>query len=206
MSIRIKFCGVREPEDAAAAVAAGADLVGLNFVPESPRCIDVAAAAEIAHALEGRAERVALFQNASATQVEKVLRRVSVERIQFHGEESPDFVGSFGMPTIKALVGADRSEAERYPDSVILVDHPSGAAGAGESWDWSQARRLVEAGFQVLLAGGLSPENVASALAGFDRHGPWGVDVASGIETHGRKDPRRMAAFVETVRKTEQVP
>ncbi len=128
-----------------------------------------------------------------------------VDLVQFHGDESPEFVAQFGMPTIKALKGAEPSLAESYPDSILLVDHPSGRAGAGESWDWSEARSLVERGFPVLLAGGLSPENVASALAEFRDAPPFGVDVASGVESAGRKDPERMLAFVRAVRRKERL-
>ena len=203
-SVRIKICGVTTPEDARAVVEAGAELLGMNFVPGSPRCLDLATAEAIAAEVAGAIERVAVFQNATPDEVERVLRRVEVERIQLHGEEPPDEVEDMDLPVIKALRGADEEAAEQYPGAILLLDHPTEGGGRGQPWPWSDAARLIGDGYDVILAGGLDPENVGPALAELGDLLPWGVDVATGVEGEGRrKDPARMAAFIRAVREAE---
>lgn len=203
-SVRIKICGITTPEDAEAALAGGADLVGLNFVPGSPRCLDLGAAAELASLIAGRAERVALFRDADPFEIERVLRRVEVERIQLHGSETPEEVEAMDLPVIKALRGADAEAAERYPGAILLLDHPTAGGGQGQSWPWSDAAPLLADGYDVILAGGLNPENVGPALAELGELLPWGVDVATGVEgADYRKDPARIEAFVRAVREAE---
>ncbi len=203
-SVRIKICGVTEADDAAAAVDAGADLIGLNFVPGSPRCIDLARAEAIAQRVAGGAERVAIFRNPDWTEVERVTRRIELERIQFHGEESEEDVEMVDLPVIKAIRGADLEAASRYPAALLLLDHPTAGGGRGQTWNWSDAGDLIAQGYDVILAGGLDPQNVGQALEDVGDLLPWGVDVATGVEGEGhRKDPGRMAAFVEAVRKAE---
>jgi len=204
--VRIKICGVLNCEDALGAVDAGAELIGLNFVPESPRCLSVEAAVEIAQALEGRgAERVALFRDAKPDEVQRILDRVPVDVLQFHGEESPEDIAGFDIPVIKALRGADESAAARYPNSLLLLDHPVKGGGSGEGWDWSVAAGLIRAGREVILAGGLHPENVGAALDALRGILPWGVDVATGVEgAQHRKDAQKMTEFVRAVRAAER--
>ncbi len=205
MSVRIKICGITHPDDAVAAVEAGADLVGLNFVPGSPRCLDPRRAVEVAQAVDGRAERVALFRDAPWDEIERTLRRIEVERVQLHGDESPEDAEELDLPVIKALRGADEEAAERYPGTILLLDHPTEGGGRGQTWPWSDAAPLIEMGYDVILAGGLTPENVAGVLSDLGDLLPWGVDVATGVEgADGRKDPARMAAFVEAVRSVEE--
>ncbi len=203
--VRIKICGVGSVEDALEAVEAGADLIGLNFVPASPRCVDIRDAEAISEVLADHpVERVALFQDPSWDDVEHVLRRVEFERVQFHGSESEEDVETVDLPVIKAIRGADREAAEAYPGALLLLDHPSDGGGQGKSWDWSEAEEIISLGFDVILAGGLNPENVGDALHGVGDISPWGVDVATGVEGEGyRKDPARMRAFVEAVRRAE---
>jgi len=102
-SVRIKICGITHPDDAEAAVEAGADLIGLNFVPGSPRCLDLATAEAIAQRVEGRVDRVAVFRDASPDEIDRVLRRVEFERIQFHGSETEEEVEEVDLPVIKAI-------------------------------------------------------------------------------------------------------
>lgn len=200
-SVRVKVCGIVHVDDVRAAIDVGADLVGLNFVPGTPRYLDLRRAEAIAAAAEG-VERVAVFQNASWPEIERVIRRIDVERVQLHGDEEPEDVEEVDLPVIKALRGADRDAAERYPGTILLLDHPTEGGGRGKAWNWSDAAPLIDAGFDVILAGGLTPENVGQVLAELGDLPPWGVDVATGVEgTDHRKDVAKLRAFIEAVRK-----
>lgn len=204
-NVRVKICGIQSPEEAVAAVDSGADLIGLNFVEGSPRCIDLRVAEAICDAVAHEpVERVALFANAMWEEVDRVLRRVEFERVQFHGEETEEEVEAVDLPVIKALRGVDVEAAEAYPGAILLLDHPGGGAGKGQSWDWGDASTLIEQGYDVILAGGLDPSNVEQAVSDLGEMLPWGVDVATGVEGEGnRKDAERMVAFVQAVRRAE---
>lgn len=203
-AIRIKVCGVMHPDDAAMLVDAGVDLIGLNFVPGSPRMLDLRTAEAIADRVAGRVERVAVFRDAPWNEVEKVTRRIELERIQFHGDESEEEVEMVDLPVIKAVRGADREAAKTYPGALLLLDHPTSGGGAGKVWNWSEAAELIAEGYDIILAGGLDPENVGEALRNLGDLPPWGVDVATGVEREGyRKDRARVEAFIAAVRATE---
>ncbi len=193
------------PEDAIAAVEAGADLIGINFVPGSRRQVDVRMAGTICEALEEfDVERVALFRDEHWDTIDRILQRVSFERVQFHGNETEEEVEAVDLPTIKAIQGADQEAAETYPGSILLLDHPHQGGGQGQAWDWSEAEDLIAHGHDVIIAGGLTPENVAQALTDVGGIPPWGVDVATGVEGEdNRKDTSKMRAFVEAVRELE---
>ena len=204
MTVRIKICGIIHPDDGAAAVDAGADLIGLNFVPGSPRALSLDMAEQIAERVAGQAERVAVFRNAAWDEIERVTRRIDLERVQFHGEESEEDVELVDFPVIKAVQGADRTAAENYPGALLLLDHPSRGGGQGEAWNWTEAAELVAEGIDLILAGGLTPENVGQALEDLGDLLPWGVDVATGVDGENfRKDPEQMRAFVKAVREVE---
>lgn len=204
MKVRVKFCGITHLDDALAAIDAGADLIGLNFVPGTPRCLQIAEAAAITEAVAGRVERVAVFRDADPHDIERVLRRVEVERVQLHGDEPEEEVEAIELPTIKALRGADEDAAANYPGSILLLDHPTEGGGRGRAWDWSEAGVLIEHGYDVILAGGLDAESVQRAIEGVGDVLPWGVDVATGVESEPRrKDPARMLEFVKAVRRAE---
>ena len=202
--IRIKICGITDPDDAQAAVDAGADLIGLNFVPGSPRMLDLKTAVAIAERVDGQVERVSVFQDAEDDEITRVLRRVELERIQFHGDETEEQVEAVDLPVIKVLRGADVEAAEEFPGTMLLLDHPSEGGGGGLAWEWSDAGVLIERGHDVIIAGGLMTKNVGEAIRGLGDLLPWGVDVASGVEGDGhRKDPSKIAAFIAAVRKAE---
>ncbi|MEM7413590.1 MAG: phosphoribosylanthranilate isomerase [Myxococcota bacterium] len=204
MNVRIKICGVVHPDDAEAAVAAGADLIGLNFVPQSPRCLDLNTAAAIADRVDGRAELVGVFQNAPVEEIDRVLRRVDLDRLQFHGEETEEEVEGVDLPVIKAIRGADVEAADEFPGTMLLLDHPTQGGGQGKAWNWADASALLESGHDVILAGGLDADNVGGALGDLGDLLPWGVDVASGVEgAEHRKDPDKLARFVKAVRTAE---
>ena len=205
MTVRIKVCGITHPDDAAAAVDAGVDLIGLNFVPGSPRALTIERAEKIAARVAGQIERVAVFANAPLDQILKVMRRVDLERVQFHGDETEEDIEMVDLPVIKAVRGADMEAAEQFPSAILLLDHPTEGGGKGKAWDWSEASGLIAAGTDVILAGGLNPENVAQALEGVGDILPWGVDVATGVDAASfRKDPAKIAAFVKAVREASK--
>ncbi len=203
-SIRIKICGITHPDDAQAAVDAGADLIGLNFVPTSARLLDLKTAEAIAERVAGQIERVAIFKDAEPEDIERVIRRIELERVQLHGDETEEDVENVDLPVIKALRGADIEAAEQYPGTMLLLDNPTEGGGNGKSWNWSDATKLLELGHDIILAGGLDPDNVGQAVDGLGDYLPWAVDVATGVEGDSlRKDPTRIAAFIKAVRKAE---
>jgi phosphoribosylanthranilate isomerase len=205
-SVRIKICGIRTPDEGRAAVDAGADLIGLNFVPGSPRQLELRQAEAICEAVsESEVERVALFRDASWDEIDTVLRRVDLTRVQFHGDETEEDLEAIDLPAIKAIRGADQEAAETYPGAILLLDHPHDGGGQGKPWDWSEAEDLIIHGYDVIVAGGLDPQNVEQALAEVGDVSPWGVDVATGVENGDfNKDPALMKAFVEAVRRHER--
>ena len=205
-SVRIKICGIRTPDEGRAAVDAGADLIGLNFVPGSPRQLELRQAEAICEAVsESEVERVALFRDASWDEIDTVLRRVDLTRVQFHGDETEEDLEAIDLPAIKAIRGADQEAAETYPGAILLLDHPHDGGGQGKPWDWSEAEDLIIHGYDVIVAGGLDPQNVEQALAEVGDVSPWGVDVATGVESGNfNKDPALMKAFVEAVRRHER--
>ena len=193
-------------EDALCAARHGADAVGLVFHPASRRAVGAEAAAEIARALPPFVTAVALFVDPEPEAVEAVLARVPVGLLQFHGGEPPELCRRFGLPYLKAVpmgAGADpREYARRYPDAAgLLLDSHGGGrtGGSGEAFDWG--RVPGDLGRPVVLAGGLHAGNVAEAVR---RVRPWAVDVSSGVESApGVKDPARIEAFMQEVRRGE---
>ena len=204
---RVKFCGITRPDDAAAAVQAGADAIGLILVPGSPRFIDVAQAAMIRRRLPPFVQAVALFRNATAETVRRALDELHPDLVQFHGEESPEYCASFGVPYLRAVPmkhGADVADWERRfagAAALLLDAHGSGEQGGqGRTFDWS----AVRATRPFVLAGGLTAENVGEAVR---TARPFAVDVSSGIErAPGVKDAGKMRRFIEEVRKADESP
>jgi phosphoribosylanthranilate isomerase len=200
----VKICGLTRPEDASFAAQVGADWLGLNFWPQSRRfvtrelALDVAAAARA-----GRADvsLVGVFVDQPIEAVTELVAALGLDFVQLHGDEPPDYVRRFGRRAIKAIPLARPSDVDRLDDyscSTFLVDTPSpGRGGSGERGDWQLARRAAEL-HRVLLAGGLTPDNVADAVAEVS---PFGVDAASGVEsTPGRKDSSLVERFVSAAR------
>ncbi|MGH8707522.1 MAG: phosphoribosylanthranilate isomerase [Burkholderiales bacterium] len=205
MRTRVKICGITRPEHALAAAAAGADAIGLVFYPPSPRFLSVERAREIAGALPPFVQSVALFVNADAAQVAQVIGRVHPALLQFHGEESPQFCGQFGLPYLKACrvsPGVDLLEYLRPFSAAcgwLLDAHVEEYGGVGASFDWARVpARLAR---PLVLSGGLSRDNVAAAVR---RVRPWAVDVSSGVESgKGIKDAAKIAAFIAEVRNAD---
>jgi len=212
--IRVKFCGLTRLEDAIEAVRAGADMLGFNFYDRSPRYIAPQDCARLVSALRmeigERLERIYLvgvFVNASVQEIRIILDRCMLDLAQLSGNEGPDVLASLGERAFKVIRGDGREMLERivmaYPrreePPALLVDasSPGLYGGSGQMADWDQARRLARR-LPILLAGGLKPANVAEAIQMVN---PWGVDVASGVESMpGRKDQAKMIDFVMAVR------
>ena len=202
---RVKICGITRPGDARTAAQAGADAIGLVFYPPSPRYLSAERALEIRDALPPFVQTVALFVNPDAAQVAQVIGRVRPGMLQFHGEETPQFCGQFGMPYVKACrvkPGVDLLEYLRPFSSAaawLLDSHVEEYGGVGERFDWSIVPRRLER--PLILSGGLAPDNVAEAIR---RLRPWGVDVSSGVESaKGIKDAAKIAAFIAEVRNAD---
>ncbi|MCG6869357.1 MAG: phosphoribosylanthranilate isomerase [Gammaproteobacteria bacterium] len=203
---RIKICGMTREEDVRIAGYLGADAIGLVFYAPSPRNLTLETAWMLVRSAPPFLTTVGLFLDAGKAAVDKVLEAVPLDLLQFHGAESPEFCSSFGRPYIKAVPMRDAVDFDeytgRYRDAsgFLLDSHASGAAGgSGETFDWSSWPRRSS---QVLiLAGGLSPDNVAAAI---HETVPWGVDVSSGVESgKGMKDPEKMAAFCREVQRID---
>lgn len=200
--VRIKICGIREPDHARAAAFGGADALGLVFAPGSPRFVNVEQARAICAAVPPFVTIVGLFVDAEPRQVRQLLDQIPLQLLQFHGAESPAVCGGFGKPYLKAIrMGPDvdvRAEAARYQDAAgLLLDAYSerAAGGTGERFDWSRVPQGLN--IPIILAGGLEPGNVAAAIRTVR---PYGVDVSSGVESSkGVKDPAKIAAFIREV-------
>ncbi|MFT6287009.1 MAG: phosphoribosylanthranilate isomerase [Alcanivorax sp.] len=203
---RIKICGITRPEDAQVAAAQGADAIGLVFYVNSPRAVDIGQASEIASVVPPFMSTVALFVNEPAETIERILSAVSIDVIQFHGDESADFCEQFQRPYLKAIrVRPDldlAAVAARYgAASAILLDswQQGVPGGTGKKFDWQLADTIRH--MPVVLAGGLTEENVGEAIA---RLAPAAVDVSGGVEeSPGIKDESRISNFIRAVRSAD---
>lgn len=204
--VRCKICGITRLEDALAAVAAGADAIGLVFYARSPRSVSIEQARSIVAGLPPFVTTVGLFVDMPQAEIEQVLAAVPLDLLQFHGDESAADCDALKRPYIKALrVRAEddvTALVDAYPDAraVLLDTFVDGVpGGTGQAFDWA----LVPArlGKPVILAGGLTPENVAAAIAQVQ---PYAVDVSGGVElAKGIKDAAKVKDFVCAVRTVE---
>jgi len=207
--IRVKICGVTSIADAEVACQAGADLIGLNFYEKSPRRVSEADARKIRTALTRTVEAVGIFVNAAPSEIVRICRSLRLDAAQLHGDESPETVNLVAreIRVFKALhVNANFAldSLEKYsPASAFLLDaaRSSQYGGTGQTIDWSLARRAA-ATHHIILAGGLKPENVATAIRAVR---PYAVDVASGVESEpGKKDHAKVRQFIQEVRRAEK--
>ncbi|WP_336347767.1 phosphoribosylanthranilate isomerase [Pseudomonas monsensis] len=203
-AVRSKICGITRIEDALAAVEAGADAIGFVFYAKSPRAVSVQQARAIIRALPPFVTTVGLFVNASRCELGEILDAVPLDLLQFHGDENAEACEEWRRPYIKALrvkAGDDIAAAvAAYPGAsgVLLDTYVEGVpGGTGEAFDWS----LIPPDLSkpLILAGGLTPENVADAVA---RVRPYAVDVSGGVEaSKGIKDHAKIRAFIAAARK-----
>lgn len=220
MRTRVKICGLTRAEDVRAAVAAGADAIGLVFYPDSPRAVGVEAARALLQEVPPWVARVGLFVNANRANILETAQAVGLSHLQLHGDESPADCQDLGLPVIKAI----RVSAALVADSARLIklvsgfegcagllfdSDSAGFGGSGEAFDWSALSPLAEQlGSRWVLSGGLGPENVARAIG---QLAPPAVDVSSGVEQRigdvvqrGVKDALRMDAFMTAVAEADR--
>jgi len=204
--IRIKICGITNLDDAMAAAELGADALGFNFYPESPRFIAPETAAEIIYQLPPFILTVGIFVNEPEEKVREIHERTGIQVFQFHGDESPEFCERFERRVIKVFRVKDKESLHsimHYKASAFLLDsHKDGLlGGTGVPFDWDLAKDAARSR-RVILAGGLTPENVGEAIR---RVKPYGVDVAGGVEKEkGIKDHGKIKKFIAEVRKARR--
>jgi phosphoribosylanthranilate isomerase len=203
---KIKICGIKTVNDALAAMDAGANLLGFNFYPKSPRYIDVGTCRDIMSVMRkyGHITYVGLFVNASVAEVRATMETCGLSLAQLHGDEPSEMLDALDGKAFKAFRGVPQNinGFARSDAPALLVDAEVKGAygGTGVPADWNKAADLAKQ-YSLLLAGGLTPENVADAVRQVK---PWGVDVASGVESSaGSKDASKMRAFVQAVQRLE---
>lgn len=202
---KIKICGIKTETDALAAMEAGADLIGFNFYPKSPRYIDVGRCRDIMSVIRryGRVICVGVFVNASIADIRATMDTCGLSLAQLHGDEPVEMLQALSGKAFKAFRGIP-SSLDGYtnmdaPAFLLDASVKGQYGGTGVAADWEGAAELAK-NYPFLLAGGLTPQNVAEAVR---KIRPWGVDVASGVEyAPGEKDANRMKAFVRAVRET----
>lgn len=205
---RVKICGVKSPEEALLAAELGADLIGLNFHPLSPRCLDAAAAKEIAVAVAEAKRRPLLagvFVHQEAEEAAAMGDEIGLDLLQFHGNLPPAEVAPFAGRALVALRAHGRPEPEELAPwreigvwgLILDASHPSLFGGTGKSWDFASVAGLALPGERLLIAGGLRASNLVSAV---EATRPWGVDLCSGVESApGTRDPGLLRELFRTL-------
>jgi phosphoribosylanthranilate isomerase len=202
-AIRVKICGITSVADAQIAVKAGADAIGLVFYAPSPRAVSIEQAREIATSVGPFVTVVGLFVNVEESYVHEVLANVGLHLLQFHGDESREFCEQFQRPYMKAIRMRPGLDVEQvingFPSaSAILLDayRPGVPGGTGETFDWQRVPK--HSSRPIVLAGGLTAENIALAIQ--STH-VYGVDVSGGVESSpGKKDPQKVEQFIHNAR------
>jgi phosphoribosylanthranilate isomerase len=207
MMTKIKICGIKTVTDAIAAMEAGADLIGFNFYPKSPRYIDVGRCRDIMSVMRrfGHITYVGVFVNASVGEICATMETCGLSLAQLHGDETLGMLDALNGKAFKAFRGLpeniDGFARQKAPAFLLDASVKGLYGGSGVTGDWSAAATLAKT-YPLLLAGGLMPENVADAVR---QVGPWGVDVASGVESEpGIKDANKILKFITAVQNVEQ--
>ena len=201
----VKICGITRPQDAERAVALGATAIGFIFWPSSPRAVGLEAARSIGRLVPASVLKVGVFVDAPAQELARTVDEAGLDAVQLHGSESPALVRGLEARVIKAVaLGSPDAEAQiaQWTGTMLLLDahDPVRHGGTGRVVDWDRAARLARR-HQVILAGGLNPENVAEAVR---RVRPAGIDVSSGVEqTPGVKDLVKLAALFDALASVE---
>jgi phosphoribosylanthranilate isomerase len=199
--VKVKICGLTNYLDAATAVDLGADLLGFNFYPKSPRFVTLEQAAQIINKLPAFIDVAGVFVNASLDQIKEAIGECNLDWVQLHGDESPEFcesLRSINVRTMKAIRVKDQEDIDRsesfFTDAVLLdAFDPEKYGGTGLTFDWNIIGHI---GKRIFLAGGINPDNVAAAV----ELGVYGIDVCSGIEARpGKKDHRKMKKLFKNI-------
>lgn len=198
---KVKICGLMEQEHVKVAVDAGADAIGSVFAP-SRRRVTIEEAQKLARDIPSGVLKIGVFVDASAEEIEETYRQVPLDIIQFHGDESAEFIKKIGLPSIKVLSvrsDEDVKSATQYEADYFLFDTPGTdfKGGSGMTFDWALMNNVGIQADRVILAGGLNTENVGEAIR---RVKPHMVDVSSGVEKLKRKDSHLIRAFIQAVR------
>jgi phosphoribosylanthranilate isomerase len=200
--VKVKICGLTNYDDAVAAMDMGADLLGFNFYPVSPRYITPEQATDIINKLPGFIDTVGVFVNASIEHIHETNAVCQLDWVQLHGDEEPDFCRallSHNVKTMKAIRVKNQADIERadsfFTDAVLLdAFNPDKYGGTGLTFDWNVIGHISK---RVFLAGGINPDNAAEAV----KLGVYGIDVCSGVESGpGKKDHRKMKKLFENIR------
>jgi phosphoribosylanthranilate isomerase len=204
---KIKICGIKTVDDALFAIDLGADLIGFNFYPKSPRYVEVGHCRGIMSTVRkyGHVKYVGVFVNASVGEILATMETCGLSLAQLHGDETPEMMNELDGKAFKAFRGipeiVDGFARSESPAFLVDASVKGLYGGSGVAADWLGAAELAKK-YPLLLAGGLTPENCAEAVS---RVKPWGVDVASGVESApGEKDTGKMKAFVQGVRDGEK--
>lgn len=202
---KVKICGLTEQVHVEAAVHAGVDAIGFVFAPSSRR-VTIESARELAQNIPKDILKIGVFVDASQEEIERTFREVPLDFIQLHGEETPEFIESIGLPTIKAFSVQnveDVREAAKYNVDYYLFDAPGTVykGGSGVTFDWTLLQDVGISQEKLILAGGLTAENVREAIS---RVKPFMVDVSSGVERYKRKDETLIRAFMRVVKDEER--
>ena len=204
----VKICGVTSVSDAAVALDAGADMVGLIFFPPSPRYVTPGQARSIVASLPPELPAVGVFVNESLETISEIARESGISRVQLHGDENPELCRRLSWPCIKTFRFTDEVKPEMMPDYPVhayLIEgfHAELYGGGGVKADWRRVAMLHGYG-RIILAGGLTPDNVHEAIATVQ---PYAVDVCSGVEaTPGRKDAAKVRNFVKYAKSAASRP
>lgn len=195
----VKICGLTNLNDTLDAIELGADYLGFNFYPDSPRFVDYEVAQQIFEEIPGNIPKIGVFVNEDIPKVLDLAIELGLDMLQFHGDESPELLNGLGRPWYKAFrlkAPEDLTEIPKYHCDWILVDAYSEKAygGTGMTAHWDLVHEAAKLDKKIILAGGLNPENVALAIATVK---PFMVDVASGVENSpGQKDRHKMEVFI----------
>lgn len=200
---RVKICGITRADDARAAAAAGASAVGLVFWPRSPRAVTAGAARAIVAALPAGVPAIGVFVNQPVEEINDTVERAGLFGVQLHGDEPIEDIARVRRPVIRSITLEDAGRLDEFPPHVtLLLDaaDPERRGGTGQTIDWAAARPIARRR-PIVLAGGLTPENVGEAIRAA---GPYAVDVSSGVEASpGVKDHARLRAFMAAVARAD---
>ncbi len=200
MAPKVKICGVRTINAAQTVEACAGDFIGLNFVPSSKRFVSIEQAKNIIDALpvERKVKIVGVFKDQSLSAIQTVLNQIPLDFVQLHGQEDPEFCSQISLPVIKAFalpanfdIETLKQKMAQYKMAIYLVDRQ--VLGQGQSLNTGRVKQLTNE-FPIMLAGGLSPENIAEILAQVN---PYAVDAAGGVETHGQQNEQKIIQFIQ---------